>query len=52
MVTSATWQFPHIFWNGGTIGASYGQHFGHLGKKKCSNEKVNENEHTHTHNYT
>jgi hypothetical protein len=28
--------------------ASYGQHFGHLGKKTiCSNKKVNEDEHKH-----
>jgi hypothetical protein len=48
MVTSSTWQFPHTFWNGGTIGLAI-DNTPIIWEQKtiCSNGKVNEDEHKH-----
>ncbi len=46
MVTFPTWQFPHTFWNGGIVGLTMDKLWS-PGKKKSSNEKVNEDEHKH-----
>jgi len=47
MVTFATWQFSHIFWNGSTIGLTMDNISVIWEKTISSNEKVNEDEHKH-----
>jgi uncharacterized membrane protein len=49
MVTFATWQFPHTFWNGSATRLVMNNTLVTWEKKTIwSNEKVNEDEHKHT----